>query len=204
MSIYKEYQPLRISSDWKITLNCFFEIDPSTETMSYFAENLLFLNSERRNRSIELQWKPEDDPTGEYVLKVINLYEEYSEVTKKVHQIGDFGKPHLSFRSKSRIEIVEKIEYLMFSLDEYKDERILKSRGVVDVKLEALRIEFLANGYSKNIANQLINSNNHILQNSLLDNKNIDKENIIYLSEYGVKKGIKNKAKQLLKNKRFR
>ncbi|MCG1035100.1 hypothetical protein [Polaribacter sargassicola] len=203
MAIYKEYQPLRISSDWKIEWNCFFEIDPSEETMTYFAENLLFLYSENRNRSIELQWQPEDDVNGEYVLKVINLQEEFNKVNNTFLMAGNWGNPHLIYKSKKRLEIVNKIEELCYFLEEFKDERILKSRGIVDEKLEALRLTFLEKGYTSKIAKMLIDSKNSILQNLLLNTKEIDKQSVLFLSKNGAKKSIKNKAKHILKSKKF-
>ena len=123
--IYKEYQPLRVSGDWKFEWNCFFEVDPSENTMSYFAENLLLLNSEHRKRSIELQWQPENNPEGNYILKVINLQEEFNKATNSIINVGDWGNPYLVFKSNNRLEIVAKLEELMFVLDAFKDIRIL-------------------------------------------------------------------------------
>lgn len=203
MSFYKEYQPLRIWPDWKIEWNCFFENDGS-ENKENLTGNLLYIVSENRNRSIELTWAPEDNPNGEFILKVINLQEEYDESTKQVHISGDWSNPYLVFTSKNQSEIVDKIEQLLFHIEKYKDERILKSRGVVNEELEELRIEFLEKGYSKEIAKKLIESNNFKLQNLLLDNTEVDKNDILFLLENGAKKGIKNKAKQKLNSKRYR
>ncbi|WP_439128682.1 hypothetical protein [Polaribacter sp.] len=201
--IYKEYQPLRVSGDWKFEWNCFFEVDPSENTMSYFTENLLLLNSAHRKRSIELQWQPENNPNGNYILKVINLQEDFNKATNSIINVGDWGNPYLVFKSKKRLEIVSKLEELMFVLDAYKDERILESKGVVNETLEALRIEFLEQGYSEKLAEKICVSKNANLQNLLLDSKNIKKERVLFLSENGAKKGIKNKAKQLLNSKKF-
>lgn len=120
--LYKEYQPLRISAGWIIEINSFFEVDPTIENFNqgYFAETLLYITSERRKRTIELQWQPEDDPNGNFILKVINLEKEYNNNTKEYIFSGDWGDPHFVFKSKNRIEVVEKIEELMFLLDEYK------------------------------------------------------------------------------------
>ncbi|WP_298779367.1 hypothetical protein [uncultured Polaribacter sp.] len=203
MLIYQEYQPLRVSADWRITRNCFFEIDPNEDTMYYFPQELLWMESERRNRSINLEWKPEDDPNGEYVLTVINTIEEFDETNNCINISGDWANPHLIFTSKKRLEIVAKLEELMFFLEEFKDERILKSRGIVDEKLEALRLKFLEKGYSKNIALEIIESKSIILQRMVLNSKNIDKEMLLLYTEKGAKKAIKNIAKTLLKNKKL-
>lgn len=201
---FKQYQPLRVFSDWKIEINCFFEVDPSEETMSFFAENLLYAVSEHRKRAIELQWQPEDNPKGNYVLKVINLEEEYNAKTNSFSLSGDWANPYLVFTSKKRLEIVDQLEELMFSLTSFKDERILISRGIIDRELETLRIAFLRNKTSKENQLKILGSKNAILQNLLLDNlQNVTKEIVLYLSEKGATKGIKNKAKQFLNHKKF-
>ena len=200
---YKDYQPLRIFPDWQITWNCFFK-EEVIQNRAHLAGNLLYAISEKRKRSIELTYAPEDDPNGQFILKVINLQEEYYEPKNKLHLVGDWGNPHLIFSSKKHSEIVDKIEELLFYLEDYKDERIFKKRGVIDTELETLRLQFLVSKPSEKLTKKLINSNNVVLQNLLLDNKNTLKETIIFLSENGINKGVKNKAKQLLKSKRYR
>lgn len=204
MVIYKEYQPLRVSSDWKFEWNCFFEIDPTESNMSYFTEKLLYLISESRKRSIELLWKPEDDPKGEYVLRVINLQEEYNNSLKRVDLIGDWGNLHFVFKSRNRFEIVDKIEELMYFLEEYKDPRIFKSKGVVNEELDLLRIDLEKEGYTKLVAEKICLSNNETLQDLLIDSNDISKENLLFLKEKGAKKGIKNKANQKLNSKKYK
>jgi len=196
-------QPLRVSAGWNVEWNIFYEVNPSKKNMEYFAENLLYITSNQKKRAIELQWKPEDNPDGEYVLKVINLEEEFNSSTNNFSLSGDWGNPHLIFRSKNRIEIVSKLENLMFFLPTFIDKRIFKSRGIVDEKSNNLRLEFIQNGYSLNIAKKLLESNNAELQNLLLDTKKVSKEIVLFLAKNGVKKSIKNKAKQLLNSKKI-
>lgn len=196
---FKEYQPLRVFPDWKITWNCFFK-DEVIKNRAHLAGNLLFAISENRKRYLELVYKPEDSPDGEFILSVINLQEAYIEASKSIELTGDWGNPHFIFTSKNHAEIVSKIEELFFNLDTYKDERIFKSKGVIDETLEGLRLEFLEKGYSEKIAQRLIKSNNVILQNLLLDTKEVRKSDVLFLSE----NGIKNKAKQKLNSKKYR
>lgn len=200
---YKDYQPLRIFPDWTIEWNCFFK-DAVIENRAHLAGNLLYATSEKRKRSLELTWFPEDDPNGEFVLKVINLQEEYHKATNTILLSGDWSNPHLVYTSKNHAEIVAKIEELFFNLDDYNDERIFKSKGIIDEDLEELRLEFLEKGYSKEIAKKLIDSNNVNLQNLLLDSGEVCKNHLLFLSENGAKKGIKNKAKQKLNSKKYR
>ena len=200
---FKEYQPLRVFPDWKITWNCFFK-DEVIKNRAHLAGNLLFAISENRKRYLELVYKPEDTPDGEFILSVINLQEEFIEASKSVELTGDWTNPHFIFTSKNHAEIVSKIEELFFSLNTYEDERIFKSKGVIDEVLENLRLEFLEKGYSKKKAQRLIKSNNVILQNLLLDTKEVCKSDVLFLSENGIIKGIKNKAKQKLNSKKYR
>lgn len=80
---YKDYQPIRIWPDWQIVWNCFFQ-DHVIQNREGLAGNLLYLISDHRNRVIELTYVPEDSPDGEFVLKVINLQEEYFKSTNRV------------------------------------------------------------------------------------------------------------------------
>ena len=66
-------QPLRIHPDWTIDWNTFFEIEPTPETTSagYFGgSSLLAAHSDGLRLAIDLEWRPEDDPNGQYQLTV--------------------------------------------------------------------------------------------------------------------------------------
>lgn len=92
----------------------------------------------------------------------------------------------------------------MFFLDSYKDERIFKSQGVIDEELEVLRIALKDEGYSEKLAHKICESNHSILQDLLMDTKEITKDILLFLKENGAKKGIKNKANQKLNSKKYR
>lgn len=203
--LYKEYQPLRMSSGWNISWNCFLEVDPSEENMECFPENLLYMISENRMRSIELQWQPEDNPNGAYILKVINLEANYNSISKSIDLEGDWEAPYFEFKSKNRLKIVDKLEELMFTLDENKDPRILKSKGVVDEPSESYRLGFLKNGLTEELVTKILENGNKKLQHIVLDKKEYLNKTIItrFFNESCFPK-IKKKAEQLLNNKKFK
>ena len=66
-------QPLRIPPGWRIEWNTWFEIDPTTGNVraGYFGGSSLFMAThEARRLYLDLEWRPEDDPAGEFVLTV--------------------------------------------------------------------------------------------------------------------------------------
>src|SRR5262245_28254672 len=66
-------QPLRIPAGWFVRWNTLFEVDPTEVNVrrGYFGGSSLFLAiHERRRLSIDVEWRPEDDVTGEHHLKV--------------------------------------------------------------------------------------------------------------------------------------
>lgn len=203
MLLYEEYQPLRISSDWRVERSLFFAVDPSEDTMSYFTKYLLYLSNDSRNQYIQLGWFPEDDPNGEYVLEVFHIKRRYDNYHKEVLPEVDYTNPHLVFKSKKRLEVVAKIEHLMFFLDTYNDPTIFKSKGIVDEEMDALRIE-LSNGYSESIAQKICKSNHHVLQRLLIDTKEVTKDVLLILQENGVDKKIKNIARSKLTQKKYK
>ena len=66
-------QPLRIPPDWTIDWNTFFEIDPTPDATAagYFGgSSLLAAHSSGLRLAIDLEWRSEDDPNGQYHLLV--------------------------------------------------------------------------------------------------------------------------------------
>ena len=123
-----DLQPLRITSGWTIEWNTFMEKDPHPDDMLDFSgSSLLHAFNQSSKRAINLEWRPEEDPDGEFILRVINLYEEYNSRTQKVDLNGIWEAPHLELRSKNRSNIVAEIERLMVQLDTYVDPRIMES-----------------------------------------------------------------------------
>lgn len=66
-------QPLRVPAGWRVTWNTLFELDPTADNVrrGYFGGSSLFSAVHDHLRlSLDVEWRPEDDPSGEYRLKV--------------------------------------------------------------------------------------------------------------------------------------
>lgn len=117
-----QLQPLRIVSGWSVDWNLFFEIDPSDETMRYLdSSSLLHLTNNAARRAIDLDWRPEGNPEGNYYLRVINLYEKENPRTKKIELEGDWENLYFEFTSKSRVKVVKEIERLVVQIPPFKE-----------------------------------------------------------------------------------
>jgi len=181
------------------------ESDPGQDNMSDFSgSSLLHLVNQGIKRAINLEWRPEEDPEGEFILRVINLIEEYNPHTKNIDLSGIWDKPHYEYRSKSRLEIVAEIERLMLQLTPYKDPRIFQSPGVIDEIAEHLRIELEENIVEDSLVTKILESRNRALQDLLIDSKTIRKTDLEKLVKLGATKGIKKKAAQKLNSKAFK
>lgn len=96
-----ELQPLRIPAGWKITYNMFSEYDPEKDSSEYsyeLCEDLLQL--ENQNLLIDLGWYPEGDIEGSYKLYLVDTTKDYP-----------FNSPLELFKSKSKQEIIDRLEY---------------------------------------------------------------------------------------------
>lgn len=200
-----DLQPLRVISGWTIEWNTFMESDPDSDDMSDFSgSSLLYAFNSHSKRAIDLAWRPEEDFNGEFLLQVIDLYEVYNPHTKKVDLSGIWDEPHFEFRSRNRLEIVAEIERLMLQLKPYDDPRILKSPGIIDEIAEPLRLQLHENGANNSLLNNIIESENKVIQDLLIDDKTVRKADLEKLVELGVTKGIKKKAAQKLNSKAFK
>ncbi|WP_417874679.1 hypothetical protein [Xanthomarina gelatinilytica] len=197
-------QPLKIPSGWSVEWNVLTETDPSEETIHEFTgSSLLLLNSSTRLKAIDVSWRSEGDINGAYYLQVICLLPKFNVKTNTIEYDGLWETPELEFTTKNRLELVDKIHELLFTLKPYKDERILIQPGVVDDQNELIRLE-LQKGLTSDVVNKIIKSNHKKLQDLLLNHEQVLKQTVEELAYSGVSKGIKNKAKQLLKSKRFK
>ncbi|MEO9571436.1 MAG: hypothetical protein ABJH82_14625 [Polaribacter sp.] len=108
-----ELQPLRIVSGWNVEWNLFYEVDPSKNTMHYLdSSSLLHLKNKSNTKAINLEWRPENDVNGNYILRVINLIKTTNN-KGIINYEGDWENLHFEFKSKNRIEIVNEIERLL-------------------------------------------------------------------------------------------
>jgi hypothetical protein len=91
--------------------------------MTYLdASSLLHLHNEQLMRAINLDFRPENDVNGHFYLRVINLTKVINPKTNAVDFDGDWDNLYYEFTSKSRTEIVEKIEQLVLQIPPYKQQ----------------------------------------------------------------------------------
>jgi hypothetical protein len=181
------------------------EIDPHPDQISAFGgSSMLYARNDHSRRAINLEWRPEEDPDGEFILQVINLYEEFNHQTNKVELSGIWDDPFFEYTSRNRMEIVDEIERLMLQLGPYEDPRILKSPGVVDEVSEALRLQLIENEVSDELVTHIMETKNKVLQDLLIDHDNIRASDLERLIESGTTKGVRNKASQKLNSKSYK
>ena len=197
-------QPLKIPAGWSVEWNLLTETDPTEETIHEFSGSLLLINSPTRLKAIDVCWKPEGDVNGFYQLQVIPLLPNFVSKTNEMEYEGLWDSPEVEFKTKNRLELVDKINDLLFHLKPYVDKRILLEPGIVDLPNEAIRQQLMDQGPTENIIRDIINSNHKKLQGLLLDCAEIQKHTVQELEKNGASKGVKNKAKQMLLSKRFR
>lgn len=198
-------QPLKIPAGWLVDWNLLTETDPTENSIHEFTgSSLLLISSHTRLKAIDVSWRPEGDINGAYQLQVICLLPKFNSKTNTLDYEGIWENPELEFSTKNRLELVDKLNYLLFTLKPYTDTRILLKPGIVDEPNEAIRQELLANGLTEEILEKILASNHKKLQELLLDHEAVSYTEVEKLSQNGATKGVKNKAKQLLNSKRFR
>lgn len=103
-------QPLRIPSSWIISYNSFTELDPKKideEDRSKwinFTEDLLQAKHLKYNILMDVGWYPEGNSSGSYGLELI--------------KDNDWSNPLISYETRIKDEIVEKIELLLWQVGE--------------------------------------------------------------------------------------
>lgn len=197
-------QPLKIPAGWLVDWNLLTDTDPTEDTTHEFTgSSLLLISSPTRLKAIDVSWRPEGDINGAYQLQVICLLPRFNSKTNTLDYEGIWETPELEFKTKNRLELVDKLNNLLFYLKPYTDTRILLKPGVVDEPNEAIRQEFLSKGLTEKVVSKILDSNHKVLQNLMLDHEDISRPIVEKLVEIGVSKGVRNKAKQLLSSKRL-
>lgn len=198
-------QPLRIEAGWHVCYNQLYEIDPIVGYENYFeGSSLLMLRNNARLKLIDVEWRPERDLNGEFQVVVLNFVENFNSKTYEFDSNPNWENPFLTFVTKSRLELVEKLEELMRVLPIYEDPRITKKRGIVDELSESYRLELIENGLSTGLIKKIMENGSAKIQNHILDHNQITREIILQFSENGITKKIRNKANQKLKSYRFK
>lgn len=201
---HKEFQPLRIYQGWEVTYNLFFEEQFTEENIhQYPGPTLLNLYSSSRNQFIDVSWYPEGDINGSYILQMFNTREIFNNKNNSI-EIGYDEEPHTEFESEIKDEIIEKLEDLMWFSKGNEDARILKNRGVVDEPSESYRLELERDGLTTTLLNKILIDGNRKIQDLTLDHKDITKEIIERFFKEGCSNKVKNKAAQMMKQKKFK
>lgn len=198
-------QALRIEAGWRVKYNQFYELDPQEGWEDYFeGSSLLMLENSARLKLIDVEWRPERDINGAYRLQVLNFRENFRPQTNQLEIDPDWEKPFLCYATRSRMELVEKLEDLMRSLPAGEDPRILSARGVVSQPSESFRLELAEKGPSLALLERILTEGNAQIQILLLDHKELSRAMVLELYERGVTKKVRNKAQQKLNSRGFR
>ncbi|MBL0795317.1 hypothetical protein [Pseudomonas sp. B7] len=104
-----ELQPIRVPSDWTITINNLYEVELTSETAHWFSSSVL-LGGARKSTGycFDSRVEPEGDPNGEFVVEFLTI-----EYDKKGEPIGDSVRTIELFKTKNKKEYIEKIETYM-------------------------------------------------------------------------------------------
>lgn len=101
-----QFQPLRLSTGWKIAWNMFYEIDPprrlDSEDAIFFQEDMLLLQNQGCRILIDVSWMPYG-PKGRFVLSAVEWGPD--DVMPEL-----WSMPLLQFKSKARQKVVAKLE----------------------------------------------------------------------------------------------
>lgn len=192
-------QPLRIDAGWQVVYNQLYEVDPTAGNEHYFeGSSLLILKGTTRLKLIDIQWQPELDLNGEYQVEIVNFLEHFNPKTNEFDIDPIWEKPFLTFTTKSRLELVEKLEQLTRTLPIFEDPRIVSKRGVISEPSESYRLQLQNNGITNKLIQNILANGNAKIQSLLLDNKDVTREIVLQLYKNGITKKVKNKAKQKL------
>jgi len=198
-------QPLRIEASWLVSYNQLYEVDPTPGHEHYFeGSSLLMLKNNTRLNLINVEWRPELDLNGEYQIQVLNFVEKFNPKTNAFDADPNWDNPFLTFTTKSRLQLVDKLEELMRTLPAYQDPRMTKIRGVVDEVSESYRLSLEENGISVELVKKILEHGNDNIQRHTLNSNEITKEIIMMFSEHGITKKVKNIANQKLKSRQFK
>lgn len=204
---YKSFQKIRVYQDWQVTHNNFTDaieqLTPNDPELQYRSSyDVISFFSQTRNLSIHVEWKFEENK-GYYKLEVYRVLEVFNAKTN-TQELQFEEKPHITFTSSNTEELIEKLEELLWFVEPYEDPRILKNRGEIDEPSETYRITLLNKGFSSELIDKILVDGNKQIQHIALSHKDINKDIILRFKEKSRFSKMKNKAEQLLKNKKYR
>ena len=120
-------QPLRISPGWRVVWNTWFELEPTAENIraGYFGgSSLLMATHEDHRLYLGLEWRPEDDPAGEFVLTVHYtpwLRTESGRRRKGVPLDRSAARLVFEFRTRDRLAVLREVEAALIGRPEWQE-----------------------------------------------------------------------------------
>ena len=207
MSYYKEFQSLRIPTNWQVTYNAFTSdvdqlTDQDLELQGVFGYDVIGFYSKWRNLSISVDWVYKEGK-GYYLLEVFQGLEVFNPKTNSQElQLED--EPRETYAIVTTPELIEKLEERLGFAESYQDPRILKNRGEVDEPSESYRIALEKEGLTQELIDKILADGNKQIQHIALSHKDLNREIILRFLEKSNFPKMKKKATQLLKNKKYR
>ena len=120
-------QPLRIPPGWLIGWNKLVELDPTEANVAaglFGGSSLFGATNEKRRLTVDVEWVPEDDPAGEYHLRVERASWERTERGRRRKDVPlHFGNAQIvhEFRTRSRVELVQELEGVLLNSDQWRE-----------------------------------------------------------------------------------
>lgn len=120
-------QPLRVPAGWLVSWNTLSEVGPTQENVrrGYFSGSSLFSAVHRHRRlGIDVEWRPEDDPAGEYWLTVEYTPWERTEAGRRLDGAPLDFRPAMivhEFRTRDRAALVRELEAALVSRREWTE-----------------------------------------------------------------------------------
>lgn len=199
-------QPLRISSGWTIDWFTFPDIDPTEETIELFdSSSLLTAYHESCHLHLDVAWEPEMDINGQFVLKAHSYLKTFDE-HKNIWRIDvDWSHPVVEFETKSKKEVISKIEEILRVPPCFSDPRFIKATGVIIEPQETYRLELESEGPNINLAKKIAETGDKRLQLLFIDHPEISPQVLSYFIEMKrILKGPKKKAIDKLNSRAFK
>ena len=121
-------QPLRVPAGWRVVWNTLFDLDPTEDNVrrGYFGGSSLFTAVHEGLRlNLDLEWRPEDDPAGEYRLTV--EYAPWLRTAGGRRRKGvplDFSESRIvhEVRTRDRAELVRELESALATRREWVEQ----------------------------------------------------------------------------------
>jgi hypothetical protein len=118
-------QPLRVPGGWRVGWNTLHEVDPTAENVGrgFFGGSSLFAAvNEGLRLSLDLEWRPEGDPDGEYRLTVVYApWLRTANGRRRKDVPLDFGASRVvhEFRTRDRAELLRELEAALITRSQW-------------------------------------------------------------------------------------